>query len=396
MLKESFLMSWQNIISNKMRSFLTTLGIIIGVLSIITVVTIMNCASEKVSMEFKNLGAGKVTVSAPGTYLKKGLSPKDIVSVENINHVIGVSPDVSFSGTVFRDDSERLKVNANGKNDYYFRQASNNVSFGRAINNIDVESKNKVCVIDKNLQNKLFFGENPVGKNITINASSFQIIGVLDNSSLDLTAQLSFSNAPEYTVLIPYTTAMKVINNYSVSSMDIYIEDAQYTEQITSDIKKELNQAFNNKEGSFTVINLDSLIDSMKSITSMLSSILAGIASIALLVGGIGIMNMMLVSVNERTKEIGLKKALGAEPGRIQLQFLIESIMLSLLGGIIGLGLGILISWAVCSAIDMPLVISLNSILLAVGFSAGVGVIFGWAPARKASMLNPIDALRSE
>ena len=128
----------------------------------------------------------------------------------------------------------------------------------------------------------------------------------------------------------------------------------------------------------------------------MLSSILGGIASIALLVGGIGIMNMMLVSVTERTKEIGLKKALGAEPKRIQLQFLIESVLLSLIGGFIGLGLGLLISWAICTSIKMAFVVSIKTVLLAVGFSAGVGVIFGWAPARKASMLNPIDALRSE
>ncbi len=396
MLKESFSMSWQNIISNKMRSFLTTLGIIIGVLSIITIVTVMQGASEQVSREFANLGAEKMSITATGTALKKGLSPADIEKLCNIDHVVGASPNVSFTTSVISDGSLTKDASIEGKNEYYFRQNVDNMISGRGLNPLDVESKNNVCVIDKKSQETFFFGQDPIGKTIIINSMSFKVVGVIDDSLNDLASSFNLGDDTTLTIMVPYTTVMKILNNHNVNSVELYIENASYKEQVTSDVRQVLNQSFNYKENSFSILNLDSLLDSMKTITSMLSSILSGIASIALLVGGIGIMNMMLVSVTERTKEIGLKKALGAEPKRIQLQFLIESVLLSLIGGFIGLGLGLLISWAICVSIDMAFVVSIKTVLLAVGFSAGVGVIFGWAPARKASMLNPIDALRSE
>lgn len=396
MLKESFSMSWQNIISNKMRSFLTTLGIIIGVLSIITIVTVMQGASEQVSREFANLGAEKMSITATGTALKKGLSPADIEKLCNIDHVVGASPNVSFTTSVISDGSLTKDASIEGKNEYYFRQNVDNMISGRGLNPLDVESKNNVCVIDKKSQETFFFGQDPIGKTIIINSMLFKVVGVIDDSLNDLASSFNLGDDTTLTIMVPYTTAMKILNNHNVNSVELYIENASYKEQVTSDVRQVLNQSFNYKENSFSILNLDSLLDSMKTITSMLSSILSGIASIALLVGGIGIMNMMLVSVTERTKEIGLKKALGAEPKRIQLQFLIESVLLSLIGGFIGLGLGLLISWSICASIDMAFVVSIKTVLLAVGFSAGVGVIFGWAPARKASMLNPIDALRSE
>ncbi len=396
MLKESFSMSWQNIISNKMRSFLTTLGIIIGVLSIITIVTVMQGASEQVSREFANLGAEKMSISTPGTALKKGLSPADIENLCNIDHVVGASPNVGFTTSIANDGNMTKDVSIEGKNEYYFRQNADNMISGRGLTPLDVESKNNVCVIDKKSQETFFFGQDPIGKTIIINSMSFKVVGVIDNSLNDLVSSLNLGNDTILTIMVPYTTAMKILNNHNVNSVELYIENASYKDQVTNNVRQVLNQAFNYKENSFSILNLDSILDSMKTITSMLSSILSGIASIALLVGGIGIMNMMLVSVTERTKEIGLKKALGAEPKRIQLQFLIESVLLSLIGGFIGLGLGLLISWAICASIEMPFVVSIKTVLFAVGFSAGVGVIFGWAPARKASMLNPIDALRSE
>lgn len=390
-------MSWQNIISNKMRSFLTILGIVIGVLSIITLVTVMQGASKKVTDEFSNLGTGKISITAPGTSLKKGLSQKDVDKLLNIEHVSGVSPNVNFITSVKKGNKTQKEVLIDGKNEYYFYKNSSSVKDGRAINYLDVKNKNRVCIINQKLQKSLFFGENPIGKDITVNSISLKVIGILNNdSNSEFSSEFTSISNQDYTIMVPYTTAMKLTYNYNVSSLDLYIDDALYTNQITKDVKTVINEAFNYKENSFNVLNLDYLIDSMKSITSMLSSVMGGIASIALLVGGIGIMNMMLVSVTERTKEIGLRKALGAEPRRIQLQFLIESVVLSLLGGFIGLLLGLFLSWVICLAIEMPFVISINSILLAVGFSGAVGIIFGWAPARKASMLNPIDALRSE
>jgi putative ABC transport system permease protein len=222
------------------------------------------------------------------------------------------------------------------------------------------------------------------------------VVGVLDEDAItDVTAMMANTTDSKGKAIIPYTTAMGIAGVSNISSFEVLISDTDKTSEVIEDTKLVLNQAFNYKENSFNIINMDSLLDSMNTMTGMLTAMMAGIASIALLVGGIGIMNMMLVSVTERTTEIGLRKALGAEPKRIQLQFLIESIFLSLLGGIIGLLLGVGISWAVTAALGITFAMSTWAMVLGVGFSAAVGIIFGWAPARKASMLNPIDALRS-
>jgi putative ABC transport system permease protein len=178
--------------------------------------------------------------------------------------------------------------------------------------------------------------------------------------------------------------------------MEVYLSDPDVTEEVIDSIEAVLNEIFNYRERSFSVLNLDSLLDTMKSMQSMMTSLLVGIASIALLVGGIGIMNMMLVTVTERTREIGLKKALGAEPMLIQFQFLVEAIVLSVIGGILGVVFGLLISFGAALLIDMAFKISVSAIILGVGFSALIGIVFGWSPARKASLLNPIDALRTE
>lgn len=175
----------------------------------------------------------------------------------------------------------------------------------------------------------------------------------------------------------------------------MYILDTARADETVEALEAVLKKAFNYKDNSYSVINLESLLDAMNTMLSLMTGLLAGIAAISLLVGGIGIMNMMLVSVTERTNEIGLRKALGARPASIQVQFLLESIMLSFIGGIIGLILGLSASYGLCRLLDIPFSLSLGAIMLGVGFSGAVGIIFGWAPARKASNLNPIDALRS-
>ena len=198
------------------------------------------------------------------------------------------------------------------------------------------------------------------------------------------------------TIIIPYTNAMKMAGSNSITSLEVYIEDTNRTDELIDDVEAVLYKAFNENEDCYSTFSMDSLLDTMNQMMSTMTYMLAGIASIALLVGGIGIMNMMLVSVSERTKEIGLRKAMGATPGRIQLQFLLEAIVLSLMGGIVGVILGLLISFAGAQLLNTNFTISMSAIGLGVGFSAAVGIIFGWAPARKASRLNPIDALRSE
>ena len=264
MLKESFSMSWQNIVSNKMRSFLTTLGIIIGVLSIITIVTVMQGASEQVSREFANLGAEKMSITAPGTALKKGLSPTDIEKLCNIDHVVGASPNVSFTTSVVSDGNITKDASIDGKNEYYFRQNADNMILGRGLNPLDIDSRNNVCVIGQKSQETFFFGQDPIGKTIIINSMSFKVVGVIDDSLNDLASSFNLGTDTTFTIMVPYTTVMKMLNNHNVNSVELYIENASYKEQITSDVRQVLNQAFNYKENSFSILNLDSLLDSMK------------------------------------------------------------------------------------------------------------------------------------
>ena len=281
-----------------------------------------------------------------------------------------------------------------GRDNIYFEGEKSLIKKGRAINILDIKDTNYVCVIDENLEKKLFISENAVNNVIKINGISFTIIGVMKEDDSSLSSQMSGLSS-NGSIIIPYNLAMKMTEVNSINSLELILSDSNKVDEVVDEAESILKQAFNQNEDAYNIINLDSLLETVTSVTGMMSNMLGGIASIALLVGGIGIMNMMLVSVTERTTEIGLRKALGAEPMRIQLQFIIESVILSLMGGLIGLGLGILISWAVSILLKTTFAHSIKAILLGVGFSAGVGIVFGWAPARKASKLNPIDALRS-
>lgn len=389
MFKENIKMSWLNLIHNKMRSFLTMLGIVIGVASIIALITIVKGAVNGMTNEFSSFGTDKITIQAKGTPLKQGLFDSDIQKLSEIDHVAGVSPTLSGKTTVVYNRNKKTDILVQGKNDVYFSKTKDLIEKGRGINNLDIKNKNNVCLIGSKIANELFWGEDPIGKKLQIAGMSYTVIGTLRESN-------SFSDSSNNdTVMIPYTTSMSLLGTGYISTVDVYMSDANQSEKITRNIETVLNQAFNYKDGSFTIMNMQDMISSFKKITTMLSLMLGGIASISLVVGGIGIMNMMLVSVTERTTEIGLRKALGAEPKRIQQQFLLEALFLSLIGGAIGFLLGTVIAFVVCMLIGASFVLSASTVILALGFSAAIGIIFGIAPARKASKLNPIDALRS-
>ena len=399
MLKESFEISLQNIRSNKMRSFLTMLGIIIGVTAIIALITTVQGVTNEVTSQFTELGAGKISVRAPGTPLKHGLFDSDVQKLAQIDNVEGISPTVSFQTDVEAGQQVLEDVNIEGRNDVYFNNKEL-VKMGRGLTPLDMEVESRVCVVSRGLADGLFFGRQALGQHVMVSGHTYTIVGLLDpDVTADVMSTMNQMNRggsdDEAKIIIPYKAALRMTGSSNITSLEVPVKDTTKTDAVVDALESALSQAFNFKDDAYSIINLDSLLDTMNTMTGMMTTMLAGIASIALLVGGIGIMNMMLVSVTERTTEIGLRKALGAQPRRIQLQFLIESVVLSLLGGIGGILLGNLISAAAASLIGFSFAISPGATILAFGFSAAVGVLFGWAPARKASRLNPIDALRS-
>ena len=392
MLRECVSMSLSNILSNRVRSFLTILGILIGVTAVIALITTISGVSGSLSSSFTSMGAGTLTVSVTGSDLKEGLTTEDLNALTEMDIIDGVTPSVSLSARVSRGGSYDTGVSVSGKNYYYFRTNEDTVIRGRLLNIIDEENTTFTCLIDEEMVETFFYGVDPVGENLYIDGVPFLVAGLFSSED---SASITDMMGGSASILIPYTTALKMNNQNVVTSFTVYLADGVDSETAADQIEAEMDVMFSFEDDCFTITTMSGIEDTMESMLSMMSALLAGIASIALVVGGIGIMNMMLTTVTERTTEIGLKKALGAIPWQIQAQFLIESFLLSMIGGIAGVLLGILLSLILCQVMGTEFVLSVSAIVLGVSFSAAVGIIFGWAPARKASRLNPIDALRS-
>jgi len=393
--RQSIAMSVSNIRSNKMRSFLTMLGIMIGVASVIGLVTIVQSATGSIMEQFSELGAGTLTVSAQGTALKRGLTQSDLDILRGVEGVEDIAPSVSLTTSAVYEGEIAEHVNVEGRDTAYFIRNATSVQSGRLFNSAEIGGDVNVCVVDPDFVKNVLRGNYAVGEDILLDGYQYRIIGV-KKTDTSLMGQFSDNSGRSGTVTVPYRNVLKMTNATNVSSLEVYYKDGYSSSEVEKRLRTELSGIYNNAEDSFSIINMESLMDVVGNVQGMLSTMLGGIASIALLVGGIGIMNMMLVSVSERTREIGLRKALGAEPYRIQLQFLIESVSLSLIGGFAGIVLGLLIAWGGATLMEAPFRLSVSAILLGAGFSAAVGIIFGWMPARRASQLNPIDALRSE
>ena len=393
---ESVSMSVSNIMGNKMRSFLTTLGIIIGVAAIIALMTVVQGAIDTMNAQFDAMGLGTLRITISGTAIKRGVTDAEIGQILDCEHVAGVSPSLSATVTAKRGDVWSDAIVVSGNSDEYFRHNPDLLKRGRAINAVDVEQSLRVCLTDGNAARTLFYGEDPVGQTLYLAGIEYTVVGIIDEEeNASLFSQILMGGRSDGTVYLPYTSAKKLLGTSTVSTLEVYVTDPDETDTAIEEMEAVLDGIFNYKDNAYTIINMESMTDAMNLMTSMMMSLLVGIASIALVVGGIGIMNMMLTSVTERTREIGLKKALGAQSWHIQLQFLLESFLLSMLGGLMGVALGLLLSLAMCDYMSIRFHLSYGAIALGTGFSAAVGILFGWAPARKASRLNPIDALRS-
>ena len=392
MLAECIRMSLDNIRGNKIRSFLTLLGIMIGVTAVIALITTVSGVSGSISSSFFNMGVGRLTVTVTGSDTKSGMTPEDLGTITTLDSVDGLVPNVTLNGRVSYNRKTETNIRVSGKNAYYFQINPDLIIQGRPLSFIDDDNSTYACVISQNIVDTFFFGINPIGESIYISGIPFTVVGRYEEDSGGGVASI-FSGNPD--ILIPYTTAMKANNVREITSFTVYLADGTDSEAVASEVEDKMDVLFDFEDDCFTVTTMSSIEETMETMTNMMSSLLAGIASIALIVGGIGIMNMMLTTVTERTIEIGLKKALGAIPWQIQAQFLIESFLLSMIGGLLGAVFGVGLSMVLCNMLGTDFVLDAGAIALGVGFSAAVGIIFGWAPARKASKLNPIDALRA-
>ena len=390
MFTESVSMSIANITQNRLRSFLTILGIMIGVTAVIALITTVSGVSTSISDSFTSMGAGTMTVAVTGNDMQAGLTTDNLAKIAELDDVTGVTPTVSATITVARNGEYESDISLSGKNDYYFT-TTDAVSRGRAFNPIDINTMARVCLIDQDMVDEFFYGVDPIGETIYLNNLSFTVVGILADSSGESITEMVSGTSDIYA---PYTTVMKLNDATLVTSITVYVDSAAKSDTVKTEVGDYLDSLFSYEDDTYTITTMDSIQETMDSMLSMMSALLGGIASISLIVGGIGIMNMMLTSVTERTVEIGLKKAIGAEPGQIQIEFLIEAFLLSMIGGVIGVVLGIALSAILCNVMGTTFTISYGAIALGVGFSAAVGILFGWSPARKASNLNPIDALR--
>ena len=394
-ISQSLRMALQNIRANRMRSFLTMLGIIIGVGAVIGLVTIVEAVSGELMGEFSDLGAGTISIQTYQSIMKYGLTDKDLEVLRNVEGVEGLSPTVSLTTSSVVGKEVYEETNVEGKNTLYFEHNSNIILSGRAFNEQDMSGDAYVCIVDQSYVKNALLGKQVLGGQILLHGYRYTIIGIYKKSD-NMMSRMSDDSTLAGTILVPYKNALNMTGNGVVNCLEVYVEDKADMTKVEERLRATMKNLYNENEDFFAVYNFSSLMDMVDSATSMMSGLLGGIASISLLVGGIGIMNMMLVSVSERTKEIGLRKALGATPGRIQIQFMIESIVLSLVGGFIGICLGEGIAMIAAKLMETKFVLSASAILLGFGFSAAVGIIFGWMPAKRASELNPIDALRAE
>jgi putative ABC transport system permease protein len=386
---------------NKMRSILTALGIIIGVAAVIAMMSIGNGAKNQIEAQVASLGQNVITVF-PGSFSSGGMRGGwGSMSSLTADDATAISAEVPGAVAVSPEVRDRTQVLANGLNwstqvmgvgPDYPQIRSWPVEEGSMFNDSDVRSLGKVAVIGKTVADQLFPNEEPLGKMLRIRNLPFKIVGVLKAKGFNL-----FGSDQDDVVMVPYTSHMRRIskrtNIGSILIQSVSTDSIQTVQQGVTDL---LLQRRNGKEQDFTVRNQVELAQTATESSKVMTMLLAFIAGISLLVGGIGVMNIMLVSVTERTREIGIRLAIGAHGNDVLLQFLIEAIILSCLGGLLGILMGVGSALLISNYVGWPVLVSTESVLLAFGVSAAIGIFFGYYPARKASQMDPIDALRYE
>ncbi|WP_314826116.1 ABC transporter permease [Selenomonas noxia] len=401
--KECFGMAVNALLANKLRSLLTMLGIIIGVGAVIAMVSIGMGVRTSVADSFASLGSNMLIIMPGSTNhggvrgaagSRKSLKYDDAKAIESkIKGVDYVSPTVSSSYQVVNGNLN-WNTSVEGVTPELMQIRALKVENGSFISASDMNKRSRVAVIGPTVAANLFGAENPVGQNIRINNQPFKVIGITASKGQ------SIGQDQDDVIYIPLTTAQeRMLAITHIHSVNIQVSSPEKMDQVQAEIENLLRQRHHIRAGmedDFTVRNMTSLMESFTENTNMITLLLGSIASISLLVGGIGIMNIMMVSVTERTREIGIRKALGATSSNVLMQFMIESMVIGIVGGVIGIASGILLSKAIGAFGGLTTTVDILPVLVSFSFAVGIGLFFGIYPARKAARLDPIDALRYE
>lgn len=404
-IRETITEAFSTLRVNKLRTFLATLGIVIGIGSVIALISLGQGSQQAVQNQIESLGANLLTISpgsARGGFVQGGAGSATTLTLDDAN-AIATSPQVTTVANVSPEYARRAQITA-GRNNSNVQVIGGTAAYavvhkislasGTFISQRDTDGQAKVAVIGPQIVTDLFNGADPVGQNIRISGQAFRVIGVTVSKG-----GTGFGNQDDI-VYVPLTTAqVSLFGATNLTSISVEAKNQNVMTQAEDEIGYLLlsrHHLTDPTQADFSIFSQNDILSTASSVTGTFTALLSGIAAISLIVGGIGIMNIMLVTVTERTREIGLRKALGAKKRDIITQFLVEAIILTFAGGVIGMGVGVLISIIISKLVGIPFSISAGAVALAIGVSTGIGILFGWYPARKAANLQPIEALRYE
>lgn len=405
MIINAFILALRQIKRNFLRAFLTMLGVIIGVGAVIVMISLGNGTTQMISDRISSLGSNLLLVfparamNPSGVNLRRNFSMQEAQNVQMLSqeYIEALAP-ISQTSVMLQYQSQNTTTQAQGVDSAFFYVTQWDTSEGRGFEENEYRVGSNVCMIGESVRKNLFSQSNPLGQKIRLNNIVCECIGILESKG-----QGGMGNDQDDVILLPMKTFLRSVSGsntlFSINRLMLRAKDGVDSDEVVQSLTRILRQVRNVRAGdrdSFEIMDTKQIAQTLTSTTKTLTALLGLIAGVSLIVGGIGIMNIMLVSVTERTKEIGIRMAIGAKASDIRFQFLIESFLLSMIGGLIGVFIGVGGAFLMQKFAGMNVSITLESILLSMGFSAAIGIGFGYYPAYKASLLNPIDALRYE